>query len=217
MKRYTLFIAALFLAASGALAQPAQLEKGNIMLGVTSTAAMSGSWGSDMLSIGFLRSKHKSVSSSYNENDIRTLSLLPKGGYFIMDNLAVGLETMLARSTRQHADSEGKYIETTIAIGPVVRYYYPLEKIYPFAEIETMFGSCIDKWPTSGSIEEVYRYSIFMAGLSLGAAVPLGDKVTFDMTAGYTRIVWKEKEDNEEDFSEIYVGPAIRMGFTIYL
>jgi hypothetical protein len=217
MKRYILFTAALFLAASGALAQPPQLEKGKIMLGVTSTASMSGSWGSDMLSLGFLRSKHKSGSNTYNEDNMRTFSLLPKGGYFIMDNLSVGLESILAGSSRQHADSEGKYTETTIAIGPVVRYYYPLEKIYPFAEIEAIFGSVIDKWPTSGSTEDVYRYSISMAGLSLGAAVPIGDKVTFDMTAGYTRIVWKEKEDNEEDFSEIYVGPTVRMGFTIYL
>jgi len=217
MKRYILFTAALLLAASGALAQPPQLAKGNIMLGVTSTASMSGSWGSDMMSLSFLHTKHRSGSNSYNEDNIRTFSLLPKGAYFIMDNLAAGLETMLARSSSQHVGSEGKYIETTFAIGPVVRYYYPLEKIYPFAEIEILFGSYIDKWPTSGSIEEVYRYSLSTAGLFLGAAVPIGDMVTFDMTAGYTRIVWKETEDNEDDFREIYSGPAIRMGFTIYL
>ncbi len=217
MKRYTLLTAALFLAASGALAQPPQLEKGNIMLGVTSTASMCGSWGSDMMSLGFLRTKHKTGSNTYNEQKIRTFSLLPKGGYFIMDNLAVGLQTVLAGSSHQNIDSEGKWTETTIAIGPVVRYYYPLEKIYPFAEFESMFGSSIYKSPTSGGTEDVYRYSLFMAGLSLGAAVPIGDKVTFDMTAGYIRIAWKEKEDNEEDFSEIYVGPTVRMGFTIYL
>ncbi len=212
-----MFTAALILAASGALAQLPQLEKGNIMFGVTSTASMSGSWGSDLMSLSFLRSKHRAGSNTYNEDNIRTFSLLPRGGYFIMDNLVVGVETMLARSSRQHDGSEGKYIESTFAIGPFIRYYYPLEKVCPFAEIEMMFGSYTDKWPTSGSIEEVYRYSLSAAGLHLGVAVPIGDKVTFDMTAGYTRIVWKETEDNEDDLSEIYTGPMIRMGFTLYL
>lgn len=217
MKRYILFTAALFLAASGALAQAPQLEKGNIMLGVTSTASMSGSWGSDMLSLSFLRTKHQAGSNTYNEYNITTISLLPKGAFFIMDNLAVGLETMLVRSSRQPLNMEGKWTENTIAIGPVARYYYPLEKIYPFAEVEAMFGTSIEKSPTSGGIDEVDRYSLFTAGLSLGAAVPLGDKVTFDMTVGYMRTVWKEADDNEDDFSEIYSGTMVRMGFTIYL
>jgi len=217
MKRYTLLTAALLLTASGIIAQAPQLEKGNLMLGVTSTASISGSWGSDMLSLGFLRSKHKSGSSIYNENNVRTFSLLPTGGYFIMDNLAVGLEAMLVRSSRQHVDSEGKWTETTLAIGPVIRYYYPLEKIYPFVEVEAMFGTSVEKSPTSGPDYEVDRYSLFTAGLSLGAAVPLGDKVTFDMTLGFIRTVWKETEDSEDDLSEIYSGPIVRMGFTIYL
>lgn len=217
MKRYILFTAALFLAASGALAQPPQLEKGSIMLGVTSTASMSGSWGSDMLSLGFLRTKYQSGSNTLNENNNRTLSLLPKGAYFIMDNLAVGLEAMVARFSSQHVDSEGKWTETTIALGPVVRYYYPLEKIYPFAEIEAMVGTSIEKSPNSGSGYDENRYGLSSIGLSLGAAVPLGDKVTFDLTVGYLRTVWKEAEDNEDDFSEIYTGPMVRMGFTVYL
>jgi len=217
MKRNLLFTAALLLVASGVVAQPPQLEKGNIMLGVTSAVSMSGSLGSDMLSLGAFRSKQKSGSNTYNENKIRSFSMLPTGGYFIMDNLAVGIEAMFARSSRQHVDSEGKWTETTFAIGPVVRYYYPLEKIYPFAEIESMFGASVDKWPNSGGGYEMNRYSLFTAGLSLGAGVPLGDKVTFDMTAGYIRIAWKDTEDNEGDFSMIYVGPTVRMGFTVYL
>lgn len=217
MKRIILVLAAACLAASGATAQPVQLGKGNIMVGVTSNASMGGSWGSELMSLGILRSKYQSGSNTYNENNLKAFSVLPRGGYFIIDNLSVGLEAMLARFSRQHVDSEGKWTETTIAIGPVVRYYYPLEKIYPFAEVEAMFGTSVEKSPTSGSEYEVDRYSLLTTGLSLGAAVPLGNKVTFDMTVGYNRTVWKETEDNEDDLSEIYVGPMIRMGFTIYL
>lgn len=217
MKRYTLLTAALLLTASGIIAQPPQLEKGNIMLGVTSTASMSGSRGSDLLSLGLLRTKYQSGSDTYNDNNVNSFSLLPKGGYFIMDNLAVGIETMVVSSSRKPVNMEGKYTETTFAIGPVVRYYYPLEKIYPFAEIESMFGASVSKWPNSGGGYDMNRYSLFTVGLSLGAAVPLGDKVTFDTTVGYMQKVWKEADENEDDFSVIYAGPMIRMGFTIYL
>lgn len=217
MKRITLFAATVLVAVSGAMAQQPQLEKGNIMLGVTSTASLGGSWGSDLMSIGILHTKITSGSATYNEHNYRSFSLIPKGGYFIMDNLSVGIQTLLARFSNQHADSEGKWTETTMGIGPFVRYYYPLEKVYPYAELETMIGSCVEKSPNSGSGYDEDRYSLFTAGLYLGAAVPLGDKVTFDVMAGYMRTVWKEAEENEDDFSEIYLGPAIRMGFMIYL
>jgi hypothetical protein len=76
------------------MAQPPQLEKGNIMLGVTSSASMEGSWGSDLMSLGIMRTKYTSGSDSYNEHKARSFSLIPKGGYFIIDNLSAGLEAL---------------------------------------------------------------------------------------------------------------------------
>ena len=57
MKKFILLFAAFCLIASSAIAQPAQLAKGNIMLGVTSTMSMGGCWGSDLGGFGF--STHK--------------------------------------------------------------------------------------------------------------------------------------------------------------
>lgn len=211
---------AALVVAYSAMAQPPQLEKGNILLGVTSTACMGGSWGSDMMSLGIMRTKYTSGSDTYNENKSRSFSLIPKGGYFIMENLAAGLEILFTRSCSQHVESEGKWTETSFAAGPWVRYYYPLEKVYPFAELEAMLGTCVEKYPTSGPEEDAYRYSLMSTGLSLGVAVPLGDMVTFDIMAGYQRSVWRDKNDmegEEYDFSEIYSGPVIRLGFIVFL
>ncbi len=203
-----------------ATAQPPQLEKGNTLLGVTSTASMGGSFGSDLMSIGMMRTRYTSGSDSYNEHKERSFSLIPKGGYFITGNLSAGLQMLFARTSSQHVDSEGKWTGTTFAAGPWVRYYYPLEKVYPFAELEIMAGTCVEKYPTSGGDPDVYRYSLFNTGLSLGVAVPLADMVTLDILAGYSRSVWYEKEDyegEEYDFREIYTGPVIRVGFTVFL
>ncbi len=220
MKKLIISAATAILFVWSATAQPVQLEKGKIMLGVTSTAGFEGYNGPDLLSLGVMRTKVTSGSNTYNEHKVRSFSMIPKGGYFIIDNLSAGLEAMFSRSTNQHVDSEGKNRQTTVAIGPWARYYYPLEKVYPFAELELMVGSCIEKYPTSGPEETVYRYTLFSTGLSLGVAVPLSDMVTFDIMAGYLRNVWVEKESPEGtdiEFREFYSGPVIRMGFIVCL
>jgi hypothetical protein len=220
MKIKLFTLTAILAVAYSAMAQPPQLEKGNIFLGVTSTASMGGSWGSDLMSIGMMHSKYTSGSDSYNEHKVRSFSLIPKGGYFITDNLSAGLEILFVRSSNQYIDSEGKWTQTTFAAGPWVRYYYPLEKVYPFAELEVTAGTCAEKYPSSGGDPDVFRYSVFNTGLSLGVAVPLADMVTLDILAGYSRSVNRHKDDNEgEDYDsrEIYAGPVIRVGFTIFL
>ncbi|NLE34351.1 MAG: hypothetical protein GX622_04560 [Bacteroidales bacterium] len=140
-----------------------------------------------------------------------------------MDNLAAGLEAMFARSSMKHVASEGRMTETTAAIGPWIRYYYTLEKIYPFAEFELTAGESVEKIPTSGGAPDLYRYYLFNTGLSLGVAVPLADMVTFDIMAGYMRSCWRmNATTGEMEAAEIVVryinpGPFIRMGFTVYL
>jgi len=220
MKSKLLTISAAFVIACSAMAQAPQLEKGNILLGVTSTAVIEGSWGSDLMSLGLMRTKYTSGSDSFNDQNERSFGLIPKGGYFIIDNLSAGLEVMFTRFSRQHVDSEGKVTMTSFAAGPWVRYYYPLEKVYPFAELEVLGGTCVEKYPTSGPEPEVDRYSLFSFGLFVGVAVPLADVVTFDILAGYSRGVWGSTEwyeGEEMDLREVYSGPVIRMGFTVFL
>lgn len=45
--------------------------------------------------------------------------------------------------------------------------------------------------------------------------MPLGDRVTFDTTIGYSNVTWKEKdeEDNEKNTSSTL---GLKMGFTIF-
>lgn len=220
MKNKLLTTAAALVIAYSAMAQAPQTEKGNILLGVTSSSIIEESWGSDLMNLGLMHTKYTSGSDTYNEHKARAFSLIPKGGYFIIDNLSAGLEFLFARSSNRHVDSEGKVTMTSFAAGPWVRYYYPLEKVYPFAELELMAGTSVGKYPTSGPDLEVERYSLFSPGLTLGLAVPLADMVTFDIQAGYVWSVWGSTEwyeGEETDLREVYSGPVIRMGFTIFL
>jgi hypothetical protein len=213
MKKFTLLIAVFCLVAINAIAQPPQLAKGKIMLGSASTIATGGGWGSDLMGLGFTKSKHKEGSTSEDNSKMTAYNLLPKGGYFIIDNLVAGLELVVSGYKEVDVDDNDTRKESMFAAGPYVRYYYPLKKIYPFAEIEALFGTQKDDWY---GIADKAGTSL-ISGL-LGVAVPIGDKVTFDALAGYSHYseTWKY-EDGTDEYKYVSGGLVIRLGFSIYL
>jgi hypothetical protein len=172
------------------------------------------------MSLGFSKTKYKVGTVTEVDYTMTYYNLLPKAGYFIMDNLVAGLEVLVSGYSEENTYYEGKWSESMLGVGPFIRYYYPLEKIYPFAEIETLFGRYMYKWPTSGSTNVEEKNNFFLIGVFLGAAVPLTDKVTFDIMAGYLYTSFSfsgEVYGEGEDYKEITGGVGIKMGFTVYL
>ena len=212
MKRKLLTITAILVIACSAMAQAPQLEKGKLLIGVSSTMKVGGSDGSEFLGLGFSTTSYKTGSDPAEAAyKYTTYNLLPQAGYFIMNNLAAGLEVIISGYTEKDVEDGDKWSEKTLAVGPFVRYYYPLEKIYPFAEAEVLFGSYKGSWydETTG---------VMVLGLSVGAAIPIGEMVTFDILAGYSRAAYNYKEQVEMDaFKEICAGFGIKMGFIVYL
>ncbi|MDZ7635735.1 MAG: hypothetical protein U5L72_15390 [Bacteroidales bacterium] len=214
MKKTLLSIAVFCFLALTATAQAPQLAKGNYLAGVSSTLALGGSESSDFMSLGFMTTKYKYGSDpAETEYKYTVYNLLPKGGYFIIDNLVAGLEIVISGYTEKDVEEDDTFKESTIGIGPFVRYYYPLEKFYPFAEAEFLFGSCKETWYGDDD-----KYPFINFGIFVGAAMPLGDKVTFDAAIGYarTQYTWDDVEGGGSD-KEIYCGIGIRFGFSIYL
>jgi len=213
MKKITLLLAALCLIVSGAIAQPAQLAKGNIMLGVTSTLSVGGLWGSDFVSFGFSTNKVNDGTTTEPSYKTTSWNFLPRAGYFVMDNLAAGIEVMTSGYMDKDVNDGDKDGESVFGVGPFVRYYYPLDKVSPFAEAEAVFGSYKETFST-----DTYKEGLVMIGGGVGVAVPLGDKVSFDALVGYSHTSWKEKDVVEGDaYTYITGGFGLRLGFTVYL
>ena len=213
MKKITLLLVLFCIVAFSAMSQT-QLEKGKLFLGVTSTIALGGSEGSELFGFGFITEKYK-YGSGPAEAEYKQFvyNILPKAGYFIIDNLVAGLEVVVTGNKWTDIDDDDAYKESTLGIGPFVRYYYPLEKIYPFAEVEAIFGSCRESW-----IDEVDKDPMFMFGINLGASLPLGDRVTFDGSLGYSRTTYSwEDEEASVDNKDIFGGIGFRFGFSVYL
>jgi hypothetical protein len=215
MKKTLMLLAAFSLIASVASAQAPQLAKGNIMAGVTSTLSVGGSQDSQVFGLAFGTEKWAYGSDDPEaEYKFTVYNFLPRGGYFIIDNLVAGLEIILSGSSEKDVEDDDTWKESTLGIGPFVRYYYPLEKFYPFAEAEFLFGSCKETW----NGEEEYKDALTMLGIYLGAALPLGDMVTIDASAGYMRASYKWDADGEmEGGTDIVSGFGLKIGFSIFL
>ena len=163
----------------------AQIRSGRSLIGV-STSFSYINYGSDLMSLGFSTIKYKAnllASVDPDVTKVTTLNLLPKFGYFIINNLAVGLNMYIGTSTYK-PKSGGKSNNTSFGLGPFIRYYISGSKVMPFFEISSLFGSETNKYEDSYSSSS-NKNSLTSFGGGAGLAVKLSDKVTFDMMAGY--------------------------------
>ena len=195
----------------------AQIRSGRSLIGV-STSFSYINYGSDLMSLGFSTIKYKAnllASVDPDVTKVTTLNLLPKFGYFIINNLAVGLNMYIGTSTDK-PKSGGKFNTTSFGLGPFIRYYISGSKVMPFFEISSLFGSETNKYedPYSSSSN---KNSLSSFGGGAGLAVKLGDKVTFDMMAGYNSTSEKAKENNPNDERTVQGTIAFKLGFTVLL
>lgn len=188
----------------------AQLEQGNIMVSVTSTIGL-GDFGTDLMNIGLTTQRVKydggGDGSTYSTFGI---NFLPRAGYFVIDNLAIGVDILANVKIRKSKDSDYKYTESTLAIGPFARYYFAAGKIYPFVEANAGFGTYREKW--SNGTEGEDKEGLFIYGAGAGVAKPLGKQVMIDALVGYSSQTWKD-EDNDR---WIYGTMGLKVGITLF-
>lgn len=184
----------------------AQTSKGQLMVGMSS-----GVLGFGTNSLGGIRF----TSAKFNDTDDDksfSFDLNPRIGYFFIENLAVGLN--INTLYQQEKSGEYKYSGTLLSAGPYLRYYFPLGKILPFAEINSQFGfyNQVSKNPyydDNKTTSDIIQY-----GGGLGAAILFNDKVSLDLLLNYSRfsIDWR---DSGSKF--VYNNFGINLGLSIYL
>lgn len=196
----------------------AQIEKGKIMIGV-STSFSYINFGSDLMSLGFTSIKQKSNAPGYVEPAAQkwtTFNFLPKAGYLVTDNLALGLDVCIASSGQKDDQNDSEYRLTNLGVGPFVRYYLAGSKVIPFFEVESLFGSIIEK-DIYQSNSNTYKTGVASIGGGAGIAVRLADKLTFDIMAGYNSTRSKSKTNNPDDARTVQGTIGIKFGFLVLL
>jgi len=110
----------------------AQLNQGNIMAGLSTTFS-GNSWyseglnpGAGLFNLGF--STVKDLDDDEIDAKFAAFNFQPRIGYFVIDNLAIGLDLMAGIVREKDPDDSDTWTVTTLGAGPFVRYYYPWKK-----------------------------------------------------------------------------------------
>lgn len=119
----------------------AQTEKGNMLVGVGTTLGLGQSDG--LMGLAFTSSELELADGTTVEDKLTSFFLSTKGGFFLVDRFAAGLELAVSSSSGT-TETSGIKIESDfsfLGVGPFARYYFPSGKILPFAEVNSLFGS----------------------------------------------------------------------------
>lgn len=187
-------------------------------MGVSSTFSIAGT-APDLMSVGFMSLKYKSDEEGYEEPDpdkITSFNLVPKIGFLVINNLAVGLDLSFSFNAYKDGYYDSKVTETLFAAGPFVRYYFPVDKVKPFIEAGGAFGLLNEKYEYEGD-SDTDKGGIWNLGGGVGMAVPIGDQVTFDGLMGFNSLVRKDKENNPDNERYVFNTFGLRIGFVVLL
>lgn len=219
-KRITLLAVIILTINFGCL--DAQTNQGKVLLGLSSPLNM-GESGSDLMNFNYSRLKAKSDADNFSEpapNEMTIINISPMVGYFVLDNFATGLKMNYAFSSQNNGENNSKVTQSLLSVGPFIRYYIPMPKVLPFFELSSSFGELNNKYDFGDNFDldiSELMTSLMSFGGGIGLAVPLGERVTFDVLAAYNSSTLIKKEDNEDNERVIISTLALKFGFTILL
>jgi hypothetical protein len=190
----------------------AQTEKGNFLLSAGTSIGVGDSEG--LMGLAFTNSKVEFDDGNISETKLTNFYVSTKAGFFLIDNLAIGLDLATSLSSGS-TDVLTINLETKtnfFGVGPFLRYYLGNGKIMPFAEVNTLFGSRNENSQGAGTDSES-KFSVANIGAGVGIAIFLGDRSALDLGASYNSTSLKEREDA---FNVTQNTLGLKIGFTVF-
>ncbi|RYC66912.1 outer membrane beta-barrel protein [Spirosoma sordidisoli] len=151
-----------------------------------------------------------------------SVSVLPSAGYFVADNLVVGLSVPVNYQHYQTrfatvGNTQYSITNTQLGLAPFVRYYVGSARLRPFIDATVGYTQ---QWyrarNLNGVSENLYKQGSFAYGGSIGAAYFINNTVSLDASLGYR----KNNVVNTSLVSTGYREPGtigLNVGFRIFL
>ncbi len=182
-----------------------QTNQGNILIG-----------GESNLNFSSFNSKWKSDDGNGKFGKTTSFDFSPRVGFFIIDNLAIGAKLPISFQSEKD-DNNDKFSSTSLAIAPFVKYYFGAKNIKPYLNGSFGFGTISMKDEPESGPSDNYSSGLFLYEFGGGLGIFFNDKVSLDISLGYTSKTYKDKEDNINNFRTIYSGIGLGIGFSICL
>jgi outer membrane protein len=163
-----------------------------------------------------MNSKWKSDDGSGTHGNTISLGFSPKIGLFIIDNLAIGVKIPIGFQF-QKAKNNDKNSSTSIGISPFLKYYFGTSNIKPYLNGSVGFSSMTMRDnPVTGPSDKS-TVGVFSYELGGGFGIFLNDKVSVDIGVGYNYTSYKDKENNSNNYRDIYSGIGLGIGISVLL
>ena len=189
-----------------------QTEKGKFLLGCESK-----------LNATALNLKWKSDDDHGDDGKTFNLEFSPQVGYFVIDNLALGLELPVSYSSNK-SENGNQFHTTALAFAPFIRNYFGKNNIKPYLHGGIGFGyqetgiDLGDSYIDPGfDPRQDFKSTVFLYELGGGLAIFFNEKVSLDIGVSYASGSEKPKEDNSDNYRSITSGIGLGIGFTIVL
>ena len=171
--------------------------------------------GSTGIIAGFYNYKDVYDGETYDKYSMNTISLSPSFGYFIMDDLAVGLASTISLNTYKDEDGD-KSNQTTYMVIPTAIYYFNVEgNVKPLVQAGVGFGGGSYKYiPKSGNDSKSSSFGpVFNFGT--GAAYFVNDNISINFGLSYTIANFTDSDDNKYKTKQGNFG--VNIGIAVYL
>jgi outer membrane protein len=182
----------------------AQTEKGNWQI--------SGSTG---LGFSSVKQKYKAENGQTQDGSkISNFNIKPAAGYFVIDNLMVGLA--LDYNTSTSKDGPSKYTNSAISLIPQATYFFGKSNVKPFLNAGLGLASASFKESDNGNSFSSSP-SGMVWGLNGGVAFFVTKSVSFDFGLGYQSISLKSDEsNNSQSITSTTSGLVSQVGISVY-
>jgi len=176
----------------------AQNEKGDFVITASSS-----------LEFSSLSSESNNGINTIDEGRINTFGLSPGVGYFIFNNLAVGLQYTFDRYVEKEEPID--YTETTHMVLPFAQLYFFKSNTRPF--LIAAYGP--GRFKSGYEEKDTQKISAYQLGG--GLAVFVNQHISLEFGLAYASATAKYKSSNQVDWTTLTKGFGGNIGFSIIL
>lgn len=205
----------------------AQIEKGTYFCGMSSAYSTPMEM-SSILSLGYVRHTGYDYLNEKYTTETWSFNVLPKAGYFVIQNLAIGLNAGLSYSSTTELNHSYKNTNRTLGLGPFVRYYVKSKKVYPVFELGLDYwkkhnyfrNESLDSLLVLSTQESTSSSSYLCYNIGAGIAIPITQKVSFDLLLTYSLLrrqynyTYFNSNEVQDNSTRII---SVRFGFVFFL
>lgn len=133
------------------------------------------------------------------ENKFTDLNLSPKFGFFVANNLAIGIQANLIRNS-----VDGHNDHTILGVGLFMRYYFPVK----------IFGEGYLGYASQNYVDSSTKYNGLDYSIGFGYALFVSKKVAIEPIIKY--VGYSTKNSNDNRYKNSNGALQIGLGFQIY-